>query len=195
MRKITIVLSCISLLLYSCENKSKVDENSSENKPKVDEKSREALKTKITEMEDSISALQKKSSEPIPNLTSIELINRLTAYYKAFPKDEYAADCLFKLHMKHTELNAHEKALEYGDTLLLNFPNYKNKDYILESFGSTYDLIIQPRDTSKVRYYYSLLLKVKNLPKEKREGVEKRLKYLDIDFFSYTELNKKQVSR
>ena len=180
MRKITIVLSCICLILYSCGNK-----------PKVVENSREALKTKITEMEDSISALQKKSSEPIPNLTSIELINRLTAYYKAFPKDEYAADCLFKLHMKHTELNAHEKALEYGDTLLLNFPNYKNKDYILESFGSTYDLIIQPRDTSKVRYYYSLLLKEKNLPKEKRDGIVNRLKYIDLDFFSYTELNKK----
>ena len=61
--------------------------------------------------------------------------------------------------------------------------------------ASTYDVLIEPRDTSKVRYYYSLLLKVKNLPKEKRDGVEKRLKYLDIDFFSYTELNKKQVSR
>ena len=184
MRKITIVLSCICLLLYSCENK-----------PKVDENSREALKTKISEMEDSISALQKKSSEPIPNLTSIELINRLTAYYKAFPKDEYAADCLFKLHMKLTELNANEKALEYGDTLLLNFPNYKNKDFILESLGSTYDFIIQPRDTSKVRYYYSLLLKVKNLPKEKREGIENRLKHLDLDFFAYIELNNKKVSR
>jgi hypothetical protein len=184
MRKITIVLSCVSLLLYSCGNN-----------PKVDEKSREALKTKITEMEDSISALQKKSSEPIPNLTSIELINRLTAYYTAFPKDEYAADCLFKLHMKFSELNAEEKALEYGDTLLLNFPNYKNKDFILESMASTYDVLIEPRDTSKVRYYYSLLLKVKNLPKEKREGVEKRLKYLDIDFFSYIEMKEKVVSR
>ena len=183
MRKITIVLSCICLILYSCGNK-----------PKVVENSREALKTKITEMEDSISALQKKSSEPIPNLTSIELINRLTAYYKAFPKDEYAADCLFKLHMKHTELNAHEKALEYGDTLLLNFPNYKNKDFILESLGSTYDFIIQPRDTSKVRYYYSLLLK-ERIPKEKREGIENRLKHLDLDFFAYIELNNKKVSR
>ena len=184
MRKITIVLSCISLLLYSCENKSKVDENS-----------REALKNKITEMEDSISALQKESSEPLPNLTSIELINRLTAYYTAFPKDDYSADCLFKLHMKFSELNAEEKALAYGDTLLLKFPNYKNRDFILESMASTYDVLIEPRDTSKVRHYYSLLLKVKNLPKEKREGVEQRLKYLDIDFFSYTELNKKKVSR
>lgn len=184
MIRITIVLSCISLLLYSCGNN-----------PKVDENSREALKNKITEMEDSISALQKKSSQPLPNLTSIELINRLTAYYTAFPKDDYSADCLFKLHMKFSELNAEEKALEYGDTLLLNFPNYKNRDFILESMASTYDVLIEPRDTSKVRYYYSLLLKVKNLPKEKREGVEKRLKYLDIDFFSYTELNKKQVSR
>jgi hypothetical protein len=184
MRRITIVLSCIILLLYSCGNN-----------PKVDEKSREALKTKITQMEDSIAALQKKSSEPLPNLTSIELINRLTAYYSAFPKDNYAADCLSKLHMKFSELNAHEKALEYGDTLLLNFPNYKNRDFILESMASTYDVLIEPRDTSKVRYYYSLLLKAKNLPKEKREGIEKRLKYLDIDFFSYTELNQKQVSR
>ena len=184
MRKITIVLSCICLILYSCGNK-----------PKVVENSREALKTKITEMEDSISALQKKSSEPIPNLTSIELINRLTAYYTAFPKDDYSADCLFKMHMKFSELNAEEKALEYGDTLLLNFPNYKNKDFILESLGSTYDFIIQPRDTSKVRYYYSLLLKVKNLPKEKREGIENRLKHLDLDFFAYIELNNKKVSR
>ncbi len=184
MRKITIVLSCVSLLLYSCGNN-----------PKVDENSREALKSKITEMEDSISALQKNSSEPIPNLTSIELINRLTAYYTTFPKDDYSADCLFKMHMKFSELNAEEKALEYGDTLLLNFPNYKNRDFILESMASTYDVLIEPRDTIKVRYYYSLLLKVKNLPKEKREGVENRLKYLDIDFFSYTELNKKQVSR
>ena len=184
MRKITIVLSCVSLLLYSCGNN-----------PKVDENSREALKNKITEMEDSISALQKESSEPLPNLTSIELINRLTAYYTAFPKDDYAADCLFKMHMKFSELNAEEKALAYGDTLLLSFSNYKNRDFILESMASTYDVLIEPRDTSKVRYYYSLLLKVKNLPKEKREGVEKRLKNLDIDFFSYIELNGKEVSR
>jgi len=184
MRKITIVLSCVSLLLYNCGNN-----------PKVDEKSREALKTKITEMEDSISALQKKSSEPIPNLTSIELINRLTAYYTAFPKDEYAADCLFKLHMKFSELNAEEKALEYGDTLLLNFPNYKNRDFILESMASTYDVLIEPRDTSKICYYYSLLLKEKNLPKEKRDGIVNRLKYIDLDFFSYIEMKEKVVSR
>jgi hypothetical protein len=184
MRKITIVLSCICLLLYSCGNN-----------PKVDENSREALKTKISEMEDSISALQKKSSEPIPNLTSIELINRLTAYYSAFPKDDYAADCLSKLHMKFSELNAHEKALAYGDTLLQVFPNYKNRDFILESMASTYDVLIEPRDTSKIRYYYSLLLKEKNLPKEKRDGILNRLKNIDLDFFSYIEMKEKVVSR
>ena len=184
MRKITIVLSCICLLLYSCGNNHKVDENS-----------REALKTKISEMEDSISALQKKSSEPIPNLTSIELINRLTAYYSAFPKDDYSADCLFKLHMKFSELNAEEKALAYGDTLLQGFPNYQNRDFILESMASTYDVLIEPRDTSKIRYFYSLLLKEKNLPKEKRYGIENRLKYIDLDFFSYIEMKEKVVSR
>ena len=184
MRKITVLSSCICLFLFSCGNN-----------PKVDENSREALKNKITEMEDSISALQKESGEPIPNLTSIELINRLTAYYSAFPKDDYAADCLSKLHMKFSELNAEEKALEYGDTLLLNFPNYKNRDFILESMASTYDVLIEPRDTSKIRYYYSLLLKEKNLPKEKRDGIVNRLKYIDLDFFSYIEMKEKVVSR
>ncbi len=184
MRRITIVLSCICLLLYSCGNK-----------PEVDKNSREALKNKITEMEDSISALQKESSETIPNLTSIELINRLTAYYTAFPKDNYSADCLFKIHMKFSELNAEEKALAYGDTLLLSFPNYKNRDFILESMASTYDVLIEPRDTSKIRYYYSLLLKENNLPKEKRDGIVNRLKNIDLDFFSYIEMKEKVVSR
>lgn len=186
MRKISLILSCICILFYCCENK-----------PKVVENSREALKTQITEMEDSILLIKDNTEDKnsgMRGIKNIELINRLTAYYKAFPKDEYAADCLFKLHMKHTELNAHEKALEYGDTLLLNFPNYKNKDFILESLGSTYDFIIQPRDTSKVRYYYSLLLK-ERIPKEKREGIENRLKHLDLDFFAYIELNNKKVSR
>ena len=187
MRKISLILSCICILFYSCENK-----------PKVVEKSREVLKAKIMEMEDSILLIKDNTEDKnsdMRGIKNIELINRLTAYYKAFPKDEYAADCLFKLHMKLTELDANEKALEYGDTLLLNFPNYKNKDYILESLGSTYDLIIQPRDTSKVRYYYSLLLKEKKIPKEKREGIENRLKHLDLDFFAYIELNNKKVSR
>jgi hypothetical protein len=187
MRKITLILSCICILFYSCENK-----------PKVVEKSREVLKAKIMEMEDSILLIKDNTEDKNSNMLgikNIELINRLTAYYTAFPKDEYAADCLFKLHMKLTELNAHDKALEYGDTLLLNFPNYKNKDYILESLGSTYDLIIQPRDTSKIRYYYSLLLKEKNLTKEKRDGIVNRLKYINLDFFAYIQLNNKEVSR
>lgn len=186
MRKITVLLSCICLLAYSCGNN-----------PKVNENSREALKTKITEMEDSIAIIQKnpKTAASMPSLTSIELINRLTAYYTAFPKDEYSADCLFKIHIKFSELNANEKALAYGDTLLISFPNYKNRDFLLESMASTYDLIILPRDTSKVRYYYSLLLKEKKLPKEKREGIENRLKHLDLDFFAYIELNNKKVSR
>ena len=187
MRKISLILSCICILFYSCENK-----------PKVVEKSREVLKTKIMEMEDSILLIKDNTEDKnsdMRGIKNIELINRLTAYYKAFPKDEYAADCLFKLHMKLTELNAHEKALGYGDTLLLNFPNYKNKDIILESMSSTYDVLVEPRDTSKIRYYYSLLLKEKNLPKEKREDIVNRLKHIDLDFFAYIQLNDKEVSR
>ena len=78
---------------------------------------------------------------------------------------------------------------------MLSFPNYKNRDFILESMSSTYDVLIEPRDTSKIRYYYSLLLKERNLPKEKRDGIVNRLKYIDLDFFSYIEMKEKVVSR
>lgn len=176
----------VSLLFFACQNNSETDF-----------KTRESLKKNITELEDSIARVQKnsKSLKSLTNLTSIDLINRLTTYYRAFPKDEYAADCLFKIHMKFSELNAQEKAIAYGDTLLQSFPNYKNKDFLLESMGSTYDVLIQPRDTSKIRYYYSLLLKEKKLTKEKREGIVNRLKHMELDFFSYINLNSKEVSR
>ena len=176
----------VSLLFFACQNNSETDF-----------KTREALKKNITELEDSIARVQKnsKSVKSLTNLTSIDLINRLTACYRAFPKDEYAADCLFKIHMKFSELNAQEKAIAYGDTLLQSFPNYKNKGFLLESMGSTYDVLIQPRDTSKIRYYYSLLLKEKKLTKEKREGIVNRLKHIELDFFSYVNLNSKEVSR
>ncbi len=181
------ILAC--LLFFACQN------NFQDEKKVI--KSREALKKNITEFEDSVAQVQTDSKSPnaMSNISNIELINRLTAYYRAFPKDEYAADCLFKIHMKFSELEAQEKAIAYGDTLLQSFPNYKNKDFLLESMGSTYDVLIQPRDTSKIRYYYSLLLKEKKLTKETREGIENRLKHIELDFYSYINLNSKEVSR
>ena len=175
-RKIFIPLFFIGIFLVSC-GEGAVDNEISKNK----------LKNRIKEMEDSIAQIQNnpETGGKITSLTNIELINRLTAYYRAFPKDDYSADCLFKIHMKFGELNANEKSVAYGDTLLSLFPNYKNKDFLLESMASAYDIYILPRDTSKVRKYYELLLKDETVSATKKKDIKARLSHLNLTFDEY----------
>jgi hypothetical protein len=169
-----IVLS-FALFVESCGGPSKTDKKTE-------------LKTSIKQMEDSIMAIQKDpiQAAKMPSLTNIELINRLLAYYQAYPKDSFSADCLFKVHIKYSDLQAYENSVAYGDTLLQMFPNYANKDFLLESLASTYDVLIEPRDSEKVKFYYELLLKEK-IKATKRKDIENRLKHIDMDFFEYSQ--------
>ncbi|MDP4636452.1 MAG: hypothetical protein NWR96_08880 [Crocinitomicaceae bacterium] len=144
------------------------------------------LKTAIKDMEDSLTNIESDpmKAAKIPSLTNIELINRLLAYYHAFPEDTFSSECLFKVHMKYSDLEAYDLSVAYGDTLLQLFPKYVNRDYVLESIASTYDVLIKPRNAEKVKFYYSLLLNEK-LDKAKRKDLENRLKYVDMPFEEY----------
>ena len=178
MRKIVIVLSIFSLgiLIPSCGGPSKSDKKTE-------------LKTRIKEMEDSIMVIQKDpmKAAKMPSLTNIELINRLLAYYQAFPTDSFSADCLFKVHMKYSDVQAYEQSVAYGDTLLQLFPTYKNRDFLIESLAGTYEALIEPRNEQKIEYYYRLLLKEK-LTASKRKEIENRLEHIEMDFFEYSQL-------
>lgn len=170
------------LVLYSC--------GSSNQNKKGEKPSRDELKARINVMEDSIKRLQSNLNtiKQIPNLTHYELINRLLDYYHFYPEDDYAAECLDKVHMKYTGLNIPSKAAEYADTLLQKYPRYPNRALVLESQGSTFDAFLQPRDTSKVRYYYELLLKENpSMDKQKRKEIKERLKHLSLTFDQYIE--------
>jgi tetratricopeptide (TPR) repeat protein len=163
-------------MLYSCGSKNEAD---------TEKPSKEELIGRIKEMEDSLKGLQANLNEikQIPNLTHFELINRLLDFYHYYPEDVYAAECLDKVHMKYSGLNIHQRAVQYADTLLEKYPDYVNRAMVLESQGSTYDVFITPRDTAKVRYYYELLLKENpKIDKDKREGIQDRLKHLDMNF-------------
>ncbi|MFN5785196.1 MAG: hypothetical protein ACK457_04460 [Flavobacteriia bacterium] len=169
-------LMLLAGLFYACGS----EKNEQAAKP-----TREELITRIKEMEDSLKGLQADLNEikQIPNLTHFELINRLLDFYHTYPEDNYSAECLDKVHMKYSGLNIHPRAVEYADTLLLKYPKYVNRAMVLESQGSTYDVFIQPRDTSKVRYYYELLLKENpSMDKDKKSGIKDRLKHLDMTF-------------
>ena len=189
-----VVFSILILMnLVACKTEEAKDKKSTASKAL----SKEELKTAVKYMEDSIIALQKnpKTANKIPSLTQLELINRLKSYYRYFPNDAYSAECLFKIHIKYSDLKAQKDAMAYGDTLLSKFPTYKNRDFLLESMASSYDVIIEPRDTAMVRKYYSLLLKESNLSPEKRQDIGFRLKHLELDFFEFIDFQSKQVTK
>jgi len=151
-----------------------------------------SMKERILQMEDSIAKLDPSQTSPAAyNLSQIELINRLEEYFKLYPKDSYSADCLFKLHMIYSGLNAQRKSVAYGDSLLRNFPHYANRTLLLESMASAYDMFITPRDTASVRRYYLLLLKDEKYPSTKKREVKERIKYLHLSWMDFA--NRKQA--
>lgn len=180
-------LFALLLLFSSCKNGTSEKEDALKNRGAGF--SRNELKASIKQMEDSITGLlqDKNRKKLIPSLTFIELINRLKSYYQRFPNDPYSSQCLFNIHIQYSSLNANDLAIAYGDTLLSKFPNFPNIDLLLESMATTYDIYILPRDTTSLRKYYTLLLKESTVTPEKRKEIQMRLKYIEMNFFEYTE--------
>jgi hypothetical protein len=173
-----------SLLLFtSCGSETKEAE---EKKVLL---TKEELKVSIKQMEDSLKTLQ-ANDIPVENLHRMELANRLKLFYESYPDDPYAPECLDNIHMVYSGMGVHELSIAYADTLLNNYPKYENRAMILESQGSNYDIFSSPRDSAKVRYYYTILLKeYPKMEKEKREGIIDRLANNQLTFDEY--LNKK----
>lgn len=156
--------------------------------------SRESLKASIQAMEDSVTTLStQKTTGAMLSLSQQELINRLTAYYRNYPEDPYSADCLFKVQMVYSGLNAHRKSIAYGDTLLKKFPSYKNKYLAIESNIAALDVFIEPRDTSEIHRYYNMLLNDSEYPSAKKLEIRRRLKYLELSIFDYASLPKSKT--
>lgn len=150
---------------------------------------KESLRASIKEMEDSLSKSSKFSSNGVAlNLSQIELINRLTWYYRNYPEDSYSADCLFKVQMLYSGLNAHRKSIAYGDTILMKFPFYKNKHLVIESNVATLDMFLEPRDTAMIRKYYNMLLSDDEYPKSKKSEITRRLRFIHLSILDYANL-------
>lgn len=174
-----ILIGFVLLIAAACGDSSK---DKKAEKPTLEE-----LKKAITHMHDSILDLQ-KSNKKVESLHRIELINRLLAVYRNYPENDFSAECLDKVHMLYAAMEAPEYSAAYADTILEKFPKYKNRALILESQGANYDVFITPRDSSKVRKYYSMLLKeFPNLDKEKKDGIIKRLKSNNLTFDEYVQ--------
>jgi len=182
-----VVLSVLLWGVNSCKNSTADTETAAP-------VSRESLKASIQAMEDSVTTLStQKTTGAMLSLSQQELINRLTAYYRNYPEDPYSADCLFKVQMVYSGLNAHRKSIAYGDTLLKKFPSYKNKYLAIESNIAALDVFIEPRDTSEIHRYYNMLLNDNEYPSAKKLESIRRLKYLGLSIFDYASLPKNKA--
>lgn len=178
----------VFIVLFSCSEEPKKEKKGP---------TRKELKSAIKEMDDSLKVLYRKVMEEkgfqFPNLAATEAINRHLAYYRAYPEDEYAAECLDKVQQLFMQKKAYESSLKYIDTLLLNYPTYKNKAQVLLSAGSTGEIV---QDTTIIRKYYTkLLVEYPKIDAETKEMVSFRLKNLHLTFDQLIDLQIKEASK
>ena len=171
MKTTFLILSLLFLFVSSCGDA--VKENIEE------------MKSDIKVKEDSLSAFQTEKVA-IPRERQNSLISSLVDFYTLHPDDPYAPECLDKVQMLYSGMGNYRRASEYADLILEKYPKYINREMILESQASNFDIFIQPRDSVKVKYYYNLLLKENpKLNKEKKEEIQLRLKYVSLNFEEY----------
>ena len=141
------------------------------------------LLNRIEQKEKSIKniSIDLRPGQIIPLSESDELVDLLLEFYHNYPKSIQAPLCLDKVHMIYSSTKRYPLSVNYGDTLLSEYPNYINRAMIVESMAVTHDVFILPRNKSKVRFYNELLLKENpDLPKERKKEIEFKLENLDL---------------
>ncbi|MBI1836823.1 MAG: hypothetical protein HYR91_06110 [Flavobacteriia bacterium] len=181
--KILIGSLVLSLVVISCRgSKSKISNK---------DLTIEEVKNRVLAYEDSIMTFQ-KSQKVVPAYFQDSLINALKLFYSKFPEDKSAAKCLDKIQMFYSGNGQVQLAVKYADTLIEKFPKYKNRSLVLESQAANYDMFINPRDTNKVKQYFTMLLKEnKSMETDKRKGIELRLRHLELTFEEFIQFQSK----
>ena len=143
----------------------------------------ESMLAEITKKEQSIKqiSIDLRPGQVIPMSESDELVELLLAYYHASPESVEAPLCLDKIHMIYSSTKRYSLSVNYGDTLLNQYPDYINRAMIIESMAVTYDIFIHPRNKDKVRFYNEMLLTENpDLPEEKQAEIKFKLENLDL---------------
>lgn len=183
-----LILTLILLsLVVSCG-----EENTSSNGKKQGQQIRKKPTTKeelwkeIKIAEDSM--YKKQQRNRISNIHYMTYFSNLVEYYNKYPNDSKADSCLMAIcttetgypigHGKHLTMQE-----QYGDTLLIKYPQSKFRIFVIQDLIFKYDQAINnKRDVKKIKSYYEMWLK--SLPKspegerEKKE-IQERLRNID----------------
>ena len=168
------------------------EDNTSSNGKKQGQQARKKPTTKeelwkeIKIAEDSM--YKKQQRNRISNIHYMTYFSNLVEYYNKYPNDSKADSCLMAIcttetgypigHGKHLTMQE-----QYGDTLLIKYPQSKFRIYVIQDLIFKYDQAINnKRDIKKIKSYYEMWLKA--LPKtpeglQEKKEIEERLKNID----------------
>jgi hypothetical protein len=150
----------------------------------------DSLKTVISSKESSLKAYynqvmeEKGGVDSLPNHLINDLLKEYQIFYQLYPKDSMSPFYLDKIHQLFIQEKQYSYAIDWIDTLLTNYPNYKNKTLVLYSAATTSDMFLM--DTNRVKRFYTRILnespKLKN---EVRNQIQHRMKYLKMPYIDY----------
>lgn len=155
----------------------------------------ESMLAKLDSLEQGLAEmkLNKKTAVEV-NSKRIELVEMFKDLYARYPNSKEAPVALDKIHMIYSGMGKNDLSTQWADTLLMKYPNYENRVMVIESQAASYDNLIEPRDTAKVKYYYNLLLKEdKAMDADKRSGIKERMKYIHLSMEEYIDKKMKDV--
>lgn len=180
MKKIA-VFSVLTILLVACGSKS-------ENKVSVH--------TRIEQYEDSIQQWGGGSGtkEDIGSFAN-DYINTLLEAYEEEPENPKNPEYLDRVHMWYSTTGNTPAALKWALVVEEKYPNYSNRQMLLESIASLYDSGITPRDSVKVREYYTKVLKeFPSMPEGKKQDINDRLKHNKLSLTEYMLVQEEEMT-
>lgn len=102
------------------------------------------------------------------------------------PENPKTPEYLDRVHMWSAAKEDYTQSLKWAKEVVEKYPKYVNREMVLESIASMYDINIQPRDSAKVKEYYTIMLKeFPNLNQQKKQDIKDRLKYNHLTFKEY----------
>ncbi len=122
--------------------------------------------------------------DTLPDKLINSLLKEYQMFFKMYPKDTNAPYFIDKIHQLFTQEKRYTYAVDWVDTLMYHYPNYRNKSLTLYSAASSADMYLL--DTNRVKRYYNRMLnECPKLKVEIKQQITHRLKYLSIPYIEY----------
>jgi hypothetical protein len=127
------------------------------------------------------------NQDTLPETLMNDLIKEYKLFVQKYPNDSISPFYLDKIHQLYLQDKRYAYAVDWVDTLLLRYPDYKNKTMVLYSAATTTDMFLL--DTIRVKgYYHRMLKECPKLKVDVKSEINRRLKNLKTPYIDYLNL-------